>query len=109
MALSARERRIITTIEQELADYDPQWTQRFIRGHRRFARLEHRMLHRVRRRILGSCLALVWTALLCAACVHGPGPWLWAGLVATWAAAVLAFARFWVRRHRYGNGRGGRW
>lgn len=108
MALSARDRRIITTIEQELADYDPQWTQRFIRGHRRFVRLEHRMLHRVRRRILGSCLALVWTAVLCADCVDGPGLWLWSGLTATWAAAVLAFARFTVRRHRYGSARADR-
>lgn len=102
MALSARDRRIITAIEHELAERDPPWTRRFTRRCRGFARLERRSLHRGRRRVLGACLAVAWVVLLCVA-AHGPAACLWAALGASALVLASAGGRIVVGRRRYGR------
>jgi hypothetical protein len=106
MALSARDRRIITAIEQELEQHDPQWKRRFTRRHRRFERMERRRLHPARRRALVAAAVAVWTALLLVfvADVRDSGLWPVAALAATAAAGLamaLATAWWWVRKRRF--------
>ncbi|HEX4789813.1 MAG TPA: DUF3040 domain-containing protein [Actinospica sp.] len=106
MALSARDRRIITAIEQELEQHDPRWKRRFTRRHRRFERMERRRLHPVRRRALVAAAVAAWIALLLVLVgdVRDSGLWPVAALATTAAAGAamaLAAARWWVRRRRF--------
>lgn len=107
MTLSARDRRIITAIEQEVQERDPLWSRRFMRRHRAFARLERRQRHRVRRRVMSAVLIVAWVVLLGVDDAHGPGPWLWAALAVTAVALLAAGMRLHLRRHRYGRGLAG--
>jgi hypothetical protein len=104
MALSARDRRIITAIEHELAERDPPWTRRFTRRCRGFERLERRRLHPGRRCALGTCLVITWVVLLCVA-AHGPAACLWAALGASLLVLTLVGGRAMDRRRRYGRWR----
>jgi hypothetical protein len=106
MALSARDRRIITAIEHQLVQHDPQWTRRFTRRHRRFERLERRRLHPARRRALAAAAVAAWLALLLVfvADVRDSGLWPVLALAGTAAAGVLmalAAAWWWLRRRRF--------
>lgn len=102
MALSARDRRIITAIEHELAERDPPWTRRFTRRCRGFERLERRRLHPGRRRALLACVAVAWVVLLCVA-AHGPAVCLWAALGASLLVLTLVGGRALDRMRRHGR------
>jgi hypothetical protein len=93
MALSAGDGQIIAVIENEPKSYVvPRWA-------RHFEGLEHRIPHWFLRHLTAAFLVLAWTGLFFLARAYGPGPWLWAGLAATWAALVPAVARSAARRN----------
>jgi hypothetical protein len=104
MTLSARDRRIITAIEQDLEHDDPPWARRFARRHRRFRRLERRRLHPTRRYVWCTVGVVVWVIALFVDDLQGPGPWLWAGLGVSAAAIIAGGTRRWVHKRRYGGG-----
>lgn len=100
MALSARDRRIITAIEQNLADEDPAWARRFVRHHRGFARREQAELHPARRKWYFGTLAVLWFVLLCVALGHALWPLVWAVLALAVAVAAVTARRHTRRRSR---------
>jgi hypothetical protein len=93
MALTAREQRIIESIERELVLGSPLWAVRF-------DRLKRPAAYRARRRLTLAATLFAWIALVCGDAVRAPGPWLWAAIVAGAAAA----AALWMRRRigKYG-------
>ena len=93
MTLSARDKQIFSTIEQEIARQDPRWAARF-------ERLAQPDMSRLRRRLAIGVTVLTWVALFCADAAHGPGPWLWGALAATMTAVTLLCLRFWKCRRR---------
>ena len=94
MALTAREQRIIESMERELVFSSPLWAVRF-------DRLKRPAAYRTRRRLTLATTVLAWVALVCWDAVRSPGPWLWIALAAS--AAVLAL--LWIRRRigKYGH------
>ena len=98
MALSSRDRRIFTAIEQSLADEDPVWARRFTRRHRRFARRERAAMHPTRRKWYLGILALTWFVLLCVALGHALWPLVWTDLALAVAVGAIT-ARLLVHRH----------
>lgn len=105
MGLSARDRRIISAIEQDLTDEDPRWARRFARRRRRFERREQRARHPAGRILVAGVLCVAWFTLLCVAVAHH-GPWPWIVLAPTFAALGTAALRLWFRARRYGTGFG---
>jgi hypothetical protein len=93
MALTAREQRIIESIERELVLKNPLWAVRF-------DRLKRPAAYRTRRRLTLAAAVLAWIALVCGDAVRSPGPWLWVTL----AASAAALALLWIRRRigKYG-------
>jgi hypothetical protein len=109
MALSAHDKRIISALEREIVDDDPEWASRFHRWNEGFQHLEQVASHRgsavVRHRLAIGALLSAWVALVCADAANGPGPLLWAALAASSAALGLTWARLRVHRRR-GSGYG---
>jgi hypothetical protein len=103
MALSARDRRIISAIEQQLVDRDPAWAKRFGRRLRRFERRESAERHPALRVVGLTALGIGWFILLCVCSAHGfTRPWAALAVVGTGAAVGTVQAV--VRRRRGGRG-----
>lgn len=101
MALSARDKRIIAAIEQQVTLHDPRWALRYERRVRRLGRHEPaRPSHRNRRRWSVIVALSLWVALVCADASHGPGLWLWIALAASAVALILTLIHVCVRRRR---------
>lgn len=101
MALSARDKRIISAMERGIEDHDPRWARRFARRHRRFARRERRGRHPGARLVACAALCVVWFVLLCVAFAHR-GPWIWIAIAVTGSVLLAAAARLAIRARRYG-------
>lgn len=103
MALSARDRRIISAIEQQLTDRDPTWAKRFGRRLRRFERREHAEQHPARRVVGLTALGIGWFILLCVCLAHGfTRPWAAAAVLAT--GVVIGTFQAVLRRRRGSRG-----
>jgi hypothetical protein len=98
MVLSARDKRIITDIEQNLAAEDLWWTWRFAHRLRRLERLERAVLHPVRQVVAFTALITGWLVPLGMAAAYG-WPWLFAESVVVGAAILIARPALIRRRH----------
>ena len=99
--LSAREKRIITDIEQSLATEDLWWTWRFAHRLRRLERLERAASHPVRQVLAFTALIIGWLVPLSLAAAYG-WPWLFAEFVVVGAAVFIARLAP-IRRRRDGR------
>ena len=86
MALSARDKRIITDIEQNLAIEDLWWAWRFAHRLRRFGRLDRAAPRTTRLVVAFIAFITGWLVLLGVAAAYG---WPW--LCAEFAVAAVAF------------------
>jgi hypothetical protein len=97
VALSAKEKRIITDIEQNLAIEDLWWAWRFAHRLRRFERSERGAAHTVRHVVAFSALITGWLVLLGMAAAYG-WPWLCGEFVVAGAALLVAKPALFRRR-----------
>jgi hypothetical protein len=107
MALSARDRRIISALEQEIELDDPRWARRFVGRHTDIDRPLNRG-QRLRRRLAVTAISLVWLVAAGASAAREVWPWL-AAMLAIGAATLLGrAARRHLRRRRYLRANAGR-
>jgi hypothetical protein len=99
MALSARDKRIITDIEQNLAIEDLWWTWRFAHRLRRFRRADRAAPHHTARLVVAFVAFITgWLVLLGVSAAYG-WPWLYAEFAVA-AVAVLIAKPALIRRRR---------